>query len=162
MIAFFCSIHCTTNAKMRTTIASGRWPGAIVRGQRKRFSSKRQKKRPMLKMGRTKRMREESRQPLWKTQVRFLTSQDFYWLNYWHILISKGTSGFTSNTSLIMIQYFYQFKYPTDLIKVMRRIIKWNMKWNMLYKLLRTTKAHTPSEENSLKVREREGMENYE
>ena len=34
-----------------------------------------------------------------------------YWLNYWHILISKGTSGFSSNTLLIRIEYFYQFKY---------------------------------------------------
>ena len=31
-----------------------------------------------------------------------------YWLNYWHILISKDTSGFTSNTLLIGIQYCYQ------------------------------------------------------
>ena len=28
-----------------------------------------------------------------------------YWLNYGHILISKGTSSFTSNTLLIRIQY---------------------------------------------------------
>ena len=35
----------------------------------------------------------------------------YYWLTYWHILISKGTSGFTSNTLLIRIQYCYQFKY---------------------------------------------------
>ena len=27
-----------------------------------------------------------------------------YWLNYWHILISKGTSSFKSNTLLIKIQ----------------------------------------------------------
>ena len=31
--------------------------------------------------------------------------QSQYWLNYWHIPISKGTSGFTSNTLLIRIQY---------------------------------------------------------
>ena len=55
-------------------------------------------------------------------------SKCFYWLNYWHILISKGASGFTSNTSLIRIQYCYQFKYFTDLIKVMRRMVKLNMK----------------------------------
>ena len=29
----------------------------------------------------------------------------WYWLNYWHILISKGMSGFTSNTLLIRIHY---------------------------------------------------------
>ena len=34
------------------------------------------------------------------------------WLNYWHILISKDMSGFTSNTLLIRIQY-HQFKYFT-------------------------------------------------
>ena len=28
------------------------------------------------------------------------TQTIWYWLNYWHILISKGTSGFTSNTFL--------------------------------------------------------------
>ena len=32
-----------------------------------------------------------------------------YWLNYWHILISKGTCGFISNTLLIRIQYFQYF-----------------------------------------------------
>ena len=32
-----------------------------------------------------------------------------YWLNYWHTLISKDASGFTSNTFLIRIQYWYQF-----------------------------------------------------
>ena len=32
----------------------------------------------------------------------------WYWLNYRHILVSKGTSGFTSNTLLIRIQYCYQ------------------------------------------------------
>ena len=32
-------------------------------------------------------------------------SQTFYWLNYWHILTSKGTSYFTSNTLLIRNQY---------------------------------------------------------
>ena len=36
-----------------------------------------------------------------------------YWLSYWHILISKGTRGFTSNTLMIRIQYCYQFKYFT-------------------------------------------------
>ena len=41
----------------------------------------------------------------------------YYWLNYWYILISKGTSGFTSSTC-------YQFKYISDLIKVMRRMVK--------------------------------------
>ena len=51
-----------------------------------------------------------------------------YWLNYWHILISKDTSSFMSNTLLIRIQYCYQFKYFADLIKVMRRMAKWNMK----------------------------------
>ena len=35
----------------------------------------------------------------------------WYWLNYWHILISKDASGFTSNTLLIRIQYCYQLKY---------------------------------------------------
>ena len=29
--------------------------------------------------------------------------KDKYWLNYWHILISKGTSGFISNTLLIQL-----------------------------------------------------------
>ena len=51
-----------------------------------------------------------------------------YWLNFWYILISKGTSGFMSNTLLIRIQYCYPFKYFTDLIKVMRRMVKWNVK----------------------------------
>ena len=36
------------------------------------------------------------------------TSSPRYWLNYWHFLISKGTSGFTSNTLLIRIQYCFQ------------------------------------------------------
>ena len=30
-----------------------------------------------------------------------------YWSNYWHTLISKDTSGFTSNTLLIRIQYLH-------------------------------------------------------
>ena len=47
-----------------------------------------------------------------------------YWLNYWHVLISKVMSGFTSNTLLVRIQYCYPFKYFTDLIKVMRRMVK--------------------------------------
>ena len=64
-----------------------------------------------------------------------------YWLNHWHILLSKGTSGFTSNTLLIRIQYCYQFKYFTDLIKVMRRMVKWNLKWN-IYCKLRNCKVH--------------------
>ena len=49
-----------------------------------------------------------------------------YWLNYLHTSSSKGTSGFTSNTLLIKIQYCYQFKYFLDLIKVMRRMVKWS------------------------------------
>ena len=32
-----------------------------------------------------------------------------YWLNFWHVLISKGTSCFASHTLLIKIQYCYQF-----------------------------------------------------
>ena len=35
--------------------------------------------------------------------------EEEYWLNYWHFLISKGTSGLTSYTLLIRIQYCYQF-----------------------------------------------------
>ena len=38
-----------------------------------------------------------------------------YLLNYWHILISKGTCGFIYNTLLVRIQYCYQLKYFTDL-----------------------------------------------
>ena len=44
---------------------------------------------------------------------------DFYLLNYWHILISKGSSGFTSNTLFLRIQYCYQFKYFTDKKRIM-------------------------------------------
>ena len=32
-----------------------------------------------------------------------LITEYSYWLNYWHILISKDTSGFTSNTLLIFV-----------------------------------------------------------
>ena len=41
----------------------------------------------------------------------------FYWLNYGHTSSNKGTSGFRSNTLLILIKYCYQFKYFTGLIK---------------------------------------------
>ena len=37
-------------------------------------------------------------------------------------------SGFTSNTLLIRIQYCYQFKYFTDLIKTMTKMV--NEIWN--------------------------------
>ena len=39
-----------------------------------------------------------------------------YWLNSWNILISKGTSGFTSNTLLIrfpiMLSVYIVYRYP--------------------------------------------------
>ena len=36
--------------------------------------------------------------------------QKIYWLNYWHILVSKGMSGFKSNTLLIPQEdLFYRF-----------------------------------------------------
>ena len=51
----------------------------------------------------------------WQLLTPFQTHSS-YWLNYWHILILKGTIGLTSNTSLISIQYCYQFSiYMTDL-----------------------------------------------
>ena len=65
-----------------------------------------------------------------------LPSYKWYWLNDWHILISKGMSSFTSNTLLISIQYCYQFKYFTDLIKQWEKLLNelWNeinkTKWN--------------------------------
>ena len=40
-------------------------------------------------------------------------------------MMSKGKSGFTSNNLLIRIPYYYQFIYFTDLIKVMRKTVKW-------------------------------------
>ena len=46
-----------------------------------------------------------------------------FWLNYWHILISKGMNGFTTNTLMIGIQYSFHFKYFTDIIKDMRRMV---------------------------------------
>ena len=50
---------------------------------------------------------------IWKNSILFnlyfWAALNNYWLNYWHILISKGTSGFTSNTLLIRIQY--EMKY---------------------------------------------------
>ena len=71
--------------------------------------------------------------PCWVAQSR----PCLYWLHDWHILKSNDKSSFTSNTLLIKIQYCYQFKYFTDLIQVMRRMVKWNMKkisntkWNV-------------------------------
>ena len=46
-----------------------------------------------------------------------------YWLNYWHIMISKGTSCLTSDTLMIPIQYCYLFKQFTECINVMRRMV---------------------------------------
>ena len=45
----------------------------------------------------------------WDFEFLNLNQFDLYWLNYWHILISKCTSDFTSNTFLIRIQYCYPF-----------------------------------------------------
>ena len=43
----------------------------------------------------------------------------WYWLNYWHIVICKGISGFTLNTllkknqsTLIFLSYYQQGRYP--------------------------------------------------
>ena len=44
-----------------------------------------------------------------KFDLQFCPSAVKYWLNYWHTLISKDMSGFTSNTLLIRIQYCHQF-----------------------------------------------------
>ena len=41
--------------------------------------------------------------------VSRLRWKNWYWLNYWHTLISKGTCNFTSNTLLVRIQYCSQF-----------------------------------------------------
>ena len=73
----------------------------------------------------TERKKERTKERM-KDKKKERLVKNKYWLNYWHILISKGLSGFTSNTLLIMTQYFYQFKYFTDLIKAIRRMVKWN------------------------------------
>ena len=44
-----------------------------------------------------------------------LEGDKVYWLNYWHILISNGTSGFTSNTLLIRFQYITDFLFVDPL-----------------------------------------------
>ena len=71
----------------------------------------------------TERKKERTKERM-KDKKKERLVKNKYWLNYWHILISKGLSGFTSNTLLIMTQYFYQFKYFTDLIKAIRRMVK--------------------------------------
>ena len=49
----------------------------------------------------------------WNKQTSNLTNltihseKTHFWLNYWHTLISKDTSGFTSNSLLIKIQYWF-------------------------------------------------------
>ena len=48
-----------------------------------------------------------------RTQIRFRFNKIYslvnYWLNYWHILISKGTNGFTSNTLYVCMSSVSQY-----------------------------------------------------
>ena len=51
----------------------------------------------------------------------------------WHTSISKDMSGFMSNNLLIRISILLWFIQFTELIKVMRRMVRWNIKYEMKY-----------------------------
>ena len=69
--------------------------------------------------------KDEQCKMLKKTKENFESNFNWcYWLNYWHSLISKDTSSFTSTTLLIRFSKKSSVYIVYRMYKVMRRMVK--------------------------------------